>query len=355
MPVPHSTIRWVDGNGQTIPKNCPDSLAAASQVFILTSYLERCPAKQHGQATAQVLEQLLPAGEGQGLPDGKVVLAFQHGAHDADAASRHVAAIVEGIPKALRPYLLIAVIDLHGKVNALNQVTRSLAHTAFNGDLGWVDDDVSLGPSCLENLVRHLDANPELITVGAYKVPRPNTQWAAKFFLKTKRQSHKTGRRLPHGCAILCRFDAIREGIPERYIGEDGYLSLKFFEPDMPDALMRQAVVETALCEHTVGGPVWEIIPRIRRTIHENAILLSDFNQEHSARFAEEVLFHGLMKTPQQPGLGSVPIANRFLSGLVFSFYIAAGTGFVIRGLLRRPMRRVSWSGYSRYGHPDGG
>jgi hypothetical protein len=348
--LPPSQLRWLTGCSDNADF---DAVLASEAVFVIPTYLERCSAKEHAAAIRKIVDQLDGPIAQVELTSCRFIVAFQHAHGQESEAREHVAKIVQELGSAMSASIAFAMIDLHGKVNALNKCIAALRTSHFAGLLGWVDDDVVLGVDCLAMLKRHLSHHPVVQVAGAQKIPIPNVQKAAHFFLKMKTTARQTSRPIPHGCALLGCFAALREGIPPRYVGEDGYLSMHFFDEEREDALEQMAVVQGATCVHTVGGPVGEIFKRVRRTIDLNSILLADFEESRSVRFAQEVIFHGLLSDPLPHQEQTVSWKNKAIKVLLLWMYFKAGLRFKLRSVFRQPMQSVSWNGYSGYSHPD--
>jgi hypothetical protein len=318
--------------------------------IVLPTYLERCSPAVHADNISQAFSQFTPPATPATIAAAHLIFALQHRPEDAAAAHLHVAAVLGALAPEILPRLHVLLLDLHGKVPALNVVIATLRGLGHDGLVGWIDDDIDLAPDCVARMANHLDRHPGVELAGASKVPVANYQQAAKFWFRIKRVVKSTGRPHPHGCMMLARMSAVGEGIPTRYIGEDGYLALRLFDETAVDPFHRLAVVPEAQCRHVVGGPFFEIVHRVRRTFYENAIFLADFPLPRSALFADLCLFHGIV---YQPELRRGSLANRFLQWLtVFGYFKVAWTLYW-RGLRKRPMSRISWNAYQVHSRPS--
>jgi hypothetical protein len=347
---PHSSLTWFDRDPATAHLG---NVIQSEAIFIVTTYLERCNLNNHVAAIEKVVKQTLDPMAVDILNKCHFIVAFQYRPDDLEAANFRCSEIMSRLPEYLRWKVSFALIDLHGKVNALNKCIQALSDLDFKGFLGWVDDDVVLGEDCLAKLKQHLENNPQVIVAGGQKLPVPNIQKAAHIFFKMKSAARETSRPIPHGCALLARFPSIREGIPSRYVGEDGYISMRFFDENRANALEQMAVVQGATCVHTVGGPAGEIFKRVRRTVDLNSILLADFSEQRSVRFAKEVIFHGLLSDPLPEQDQKVSAKNKAMKVLLYWMYFNAGIRFKLRSIFNMPMNSVSWNAYSRYSHPE--
>jgi hypothetical protein len=325
-----------------------------SVIFVVPTYIGRCDEELHAEIIGNHLRQTVFS-DGCGI-DAQMWVALQY-TGSADTAKKYAAKVQYFLEGRIRGSAAcrILLIDRLGKVNALNHVIDLLRLRNFRGFLGWIDDDVTLNSSGLESLCRVMAEVRAFGAVGAKKTGSPNVQTAASYFFRLKGIARATSFPIPHGCCILVRFSVIAEGIPDRYIGEDGYIAMKLYnEGGDQEPLRCLHVDEGCVCYHIVGGPLLEIVKRIRRTVFENSILLADFDYKKSVRFASETLFHGLL-----PGISPVTgqrvtVSNRVISMAVSSFYLAALTVFTVRAAIGKPLQTLRWDGYSNINRPKG-
>jgi hypothetical protein len=316
----------------------------------LPTYLERCPPAVHASNIANAHAQFLHESSPPSIALAHIILALQHRPEDAELAERHVAEVLAALSPAVRERLHILLLDLHGKVPALNEAFRALREIGHDGLVGWIDDDIDLAPDCLARMAGHLDRNPGVALAGASKVAVANRQKAAKIWYRVKQIVKSTGRPHPHGCTVLARMRVIGAGVPPRYVGEDGYFALLLFDETAPDPFHQMAVVPDATCQHVVGGPAGEIVQRVRRTFYENAIFLADFPAQRSALFADLCLFHGLVR---QAGRKRGSLINQFLQWLTVVGYFKVAWNLYRCGVKGRPMTRIHWNAYQDHSRPS--
>jgi hypothetical protein len=344
---PPTTLRWAERG------SVAGLIGSRDTIFLIPTYLDRCSSAEQAEAVRRIVAQMAGPGSTDLASRAAFILLLQHDPAQTGAAEERARDILASVNGAEADWLSVALIDVHGKVNALNTCLRALDAAGYDGLVGWVDDDVQLGVDCLAELARTLRQRGEVMIAGAAKIPVPNVQRAASIFLRIKTVARATSRPIPHGCCILGRFDSLKSGIPARYVGEDGYLSMRHYDETRADPLEAMAVVPTATCVHTVGGPLGQIWKRVRRTIYTNSILLADFPEDRSVHFAREIIFHGLLSSRDGPsGRIRVTTRNKLLKLILLLGYFEAGATILLRSLLRRPLQQVAWSGYSDYSHP---
>lgn len=318
--------------------------------IILPTYIERCTSAAHVETIRDLLTQISRFSETANARTAGLIVAMQHSPGDLQRARAHVDEILQTLHSEQRAQVKILLLDVHGKVAALNASIGLLRSWNHSGLVGWVDDDVELAPDALVRMAEYLVRNANLQVVGATKKPVANQQKSAKIFHNIKLIVKATGRAHPHGCALLGRMETLREGIPQRYLGEDGYIAISLFDEMAANPLWRMAIVPDAYCTHVVGGPFGQIWMRVRRTLYENSVLLADFPLERSARFADICLFHGLIR---RPGAPPSRLANRLLQGLMLMGYWRVACSLIWRGLLGAPLKRISWSAYHVHTRPN--
>lgn len=315
---------------------CGCWFSGARVLIILPSTCSRCSPEVHAEVLRHILRQV------REIPSGALVFALQ--GSDREQLLEHLEAVEEALGSAARDVLFFPVQGL-GKTAALNAVVRHITANAVPELVGWVDDDVKLGQGTLGRLAAAMIADPKLLVVGAKKEPIAYQGRAARAFLWLKRMARPEGTLFwPHGCAIMLRSALVKEDIPLRYGGEDGYIVLKAFGARKTERSNVQLINGTS-CRHVVGGPWWEIVPRVRRTLFENTVLLADFPSNTSLAFARDAIFHGLYAP-------NASAAARLLGAAHFLFYMFIGLSLLVRGLVGMPKRSIAWSGYSAHTSP---
>ncbi len=306
-------------------------------MIILPSTSVRCSPAIHAEGLHHLLEQVSEAS------GAALVFALQD--TDPVRLATHLKAVEKALGPKAHGVLFFPILGL-GKTAALNAVMRNVPAEAIPDLVGWVDDDVRLGHGTLARMATAMTEDAALLVVGANKVPIPYKSRAARAFLWLKRTARPEGTLFwPHGCTIMLRSSMLKDGLPLRYGGEDGYLVLKAFGTGAAGR-RSVALIDGTSCRHVVGGPWWEIVPRVKRTLYENAVLLADSPPAISLAFARDAIFHGLYAP-------NSTVSARLLGAAHFLFYFWIGLALIGRGLVGRPKRFIAWSGYSTHARPD--
>jgi len=259
---------------------------------------------------------------------------------EARQLAQRIAAI---FVRASIPVLTMAV-NARRKLATLNialQVTSHLPYTA----VGWVDDDVVLSDNCLMKLWERARDPKFSGAIGAHKIGSPENCTSSKI-LHLLKGITKPATDYPHGCCIIVDRQVVGSGIPWKYYSEDGYICFSLIDIENVDPLHRLVIEHKAFCYHKVGTTgLWSNMRRIRRLLLNHNILIADSRPEVARYYTRKLLFHGMW--PYSPLSTEIRLSTAtlraILKWLYFGFYSAVKLELIIRGLIGRPLRTVTW------------
>jgi len=230
-----------------------------------------------------------------------------------------------------------------GKVRSVNAALAAALEWRAAGLL-QMDDDIRLEPGAIAALVKAYDAGGRRGAVGAAKSGRARAHKASRLLLWLKGQT-RPACNYPHACCMLLNPVALAPGIPGRYASDDGYICFTLLRPASADPFELLRIVPDARCQHFVGGRAGESVRRIRRLLLNHHVLLSDFPLETSEFYIRRILFPGFWPV----GAAERPFAplRWFLQSLYFLWFLSVGIELALRGLLRRPLDRIRWAGFT--------
>lgn len=236
-----------------------------------------------------------------------------------------------------------------GKVRSVNAALRVGRALAPRGWL-WIDDDVRLEPGCLAHLTRRFVRNGFRGAVGATKVISARPQPASRALRAVKAYT-RPPHPYPNACCMIVEADVLRNGIRSRYHNDDGFVFFSLVDPKSDDPYRLLHVLPEARCRVSVGGPLRETLLNLRRNLFSHLVLMADATPEVRRLYARDCLFHGLW--PVAPWDSRQKLRAALTKWAVKSLYLlwfcqAAGL-LAIRGLARRPMRKLAWGAYSDY------
>ncbi|GGK06744.1 hypothetical protein GCM10010123_40640 [Pilimelia anulata] len=318
---------------------------------VLPTCVDRAAPAAHRAVVADLLARLdeLRAAE----PGRPVVLllGMQWGPGEDDAARDRLRDLCELVGDRPVPVVGIAMPRV-GKAPMLNAAFR-IATAAGLAGVGWVDDDVRLGPGCLARLVAAFRRRGCRGSAGARKVPRPHPYAAARLLHRGKLVGRTPRYAYPHGCCMIVDAALAARGIPDRYTCEDDYFCFALIDPAHPDPLHRMHIVPDALCYHAVGGPAGEIRRRVTRSLRTAAVLLADFPAPVAAIYFS-MYFHGLWPLAAAArGHGAAFAARKWaVKSLHFLWFARVALALAARGLVGRPLAAIPWAAYSRHDRP---
>lgn len=244
------------------------------------------------------------------------------------------------------------VVEGKSKVRALNLAIKMAGELHTKGLL-LIDDDVLFDRYCFLNLIKSLKKKNFVGSVGAAKVPITKDGKASKMFFKIKRY-RQSPHQYPHACCMIVQYTEIAQGIPLRYVSDDGYLCFKFLDGKVVDQMWKISIEPTALCYYHVGGPFWQTLRRVRRQTLNRCVLMADFPQEVSRFFYEKNILFGIWPLQQwDNSAGVVKGVYKWLirSGL-YLWFLYCWFELFFRGLLNSPLRQIKWNAYSNYEVP---
>jgi hypothetical protein len=239
-----------------------------------------------------------------------------------------------------------------GKVRTLNAAI-GLAERGHFAGVGWCDDDVRMEAGALQRMVASFLERGCQGAVGATKIPHPKPYVTSKLLYRAK-QVAAPATNYPHGCCILVATSVVIGGIPDRYLSDDGYVCFRLLDPDLDDPQRYLHLVPDARCHYLVAGPAGQTRRRIRRLLLNHHVYLADWPIPVSRYYFHRILFPGMWPVAGWDGQRGfcTALQNAAIKWLYFCWFVAVGAELWLRGLVNRPLRRLTWSTYSEVEMP---
>jgi hypothetical protein len=316
--------------------------------FILPTVLSRCKFAEHLCALQQFITELRRARERLPSVHFAGMICVQGGPTDAEETINHIRRLLTGLSLSGENLTLCGVaMGARSKVAALNLGFHIFGRAGANG-IGWIDDDVLLSRGSLGAIAETLVQNHSLDAVGARKRGRPREFVASRALHRAKTAMSTLATQYPHGCCIIVRASAFPNGIPNRYICDDGFVCFELLEPTKPKPLGRLYLNDEAQVDHFVGGRAWEIYHRVRRSLLCLAIFIADYPWPKGRWYLKYIQFYGLWPVaPFDKSNGISAGLRKWCLKLVLFIWFAEVVGeLLLRGALRRPLREIRWSAY---------
>jgi hypothetical protein len=167
--------------------------------------------------------------------------------------------------------------------------------------------------------------------VGARKIPIAKNLKSSKSLHYVKGVMKTESTSYPHGCCLLVEHEQIQNGIPERYICDDGYVCFKMLKPRDSNPMRYLKICNDALCYHL-----------------SLMIYCIDFTGGESSFYLKNMQFYGLWPLSKfDRSKGLLRGAQKFTFKLiVFIWFLLIYVELVFRGLLKKPLHKINWAAY---------
>ena len=276
-----------------------------------------------------------------------LLLGLQYSPGEKEAAANRAEALIAeadavGLPVAA--FLLQGF----GKVRQVNVAIRTAIDLDAEGLL-QVDDDIRLEPGCIAALIAtYRDAGRRGV-VGATKRGIARRENASRLLTWLKRQ---TGAAVnyPHACCMVFQPRDLPDGIPHRYISDDGFLCFHFLRPNENHPFRLLRLAQGARCVHFVGGPAGQSFQRIQRLLKNHHVYLADFPVETSRVYLRASLVPGFW--PVGVAKGYRPL-RWMLQSIYFVWFFAVGIQLALHGIAGIPLREIRWAGFTDRDAPN--
>lgn len=336
--TPDGPTSWWDVDGSPLV-DAAERLGGRTLAVVLPTTDQRCTPADLRSWVTDVVAQLRTTV--QALPGERpvVLVVLQHAPGAPDAA----VAAVRDLPQDDDVLVLAATTPVRGKVRALNAAVTLLAGRCTA--VGWVDDDVRLDPGCLARLVAELRSSGGPVAVGARKSPGTTSHTTSRVLARAKRLM-PSAMNYPHGCCMVVTADVLADGIPRRYVCDDGWVCFRLLDPVGPDPFARLRLVPDAVCHYTVGGaagPTWH---RLRRQRVSQLVLVADADEATARCYVRRALLHGVRLWPGEVppgGRRSDEVVRAVVSWVHVVTTVSLAVELAVRGLVGRPVRHVRW------------
>jgi hypothetical protein len=293
----------------------------------------------------EILAQLT-GGDG-GLPDSLLVVGMQHGPGGETEAVRRLRSFGQSAQRRRQAFAAFRMVGF-GKVKSLNVALRLARERAIPAVL-QVDDDVRLDQQCLTRLYRAFAAGGSRGAVGAAKTGLSRSNAASRLLRWLKNQT-RPACNYPHACCIIIDPGCLPHGIPPRFVSDDGYICFSLLRPGSDDPWELLRLVPDARCFHFVGGQGGRSMRRIRRLLLNHHVNMVSFPASVGRFYFGQILFPGFRP------LGSAARRSQPLAWclqlLYFCLFMGAAAELILRGLVRRPLKRIAWAGYDDRARP---
>ncbi len=285
-----------------------------------------------------------------GLPPAILVVGMQYRPGERSLALERLAALAREIGPIGVAFAGFAMGEF-GKVKSVN-IALQVAQEHGADALLQVDDDIQLRPGCITALYRAYRDHGSGLAVGATKIGLSRQNRASRL-LRWLKQQTKAATNYPHACCMLIDPRLFDNGIPLRYVSDDGYICFSLLRPAAADPFHLLRLVPEAECTHYVGGPAGQSARRIRRMLLNHHIYLADFPVETARFYFRAILFPGFW--PLGTRLAGFSPLRWVLQLFYFCWFLRTGLELAIRGLLNRPLHQIAWAGFEDRGRPDEG
>lgn len=245
------------------------------------------------------------------------------------------------------------ILNQNGKVFTLNTVFN-IADKIDTIGVCYLDDDVTINEGGLSCLFKSFIKRGARGSVGASKYPIPRDNYSAKLLHRAKKRMKTSITSYPHGCCIIIDSNLVHHKIPERYSCDDGFFCFSLINMNYSDPMADMYIDSQVRCYHYVGGPFKEIYFRIRRSLLDVIIYLSDFPTDKSLFYFSEIIFAGLWP------INRFDSSNGFLVGVkkcllkwtYFIWFCEVCFELFARGIFGKPLKEINWAPYSDYKLP---
>jgi len=217
--------------------------------------------------------------------------------------------------------------------------------------VGWMDDDIRLSDHALSVLWDAFGKCNHAGAIGPLKVGLPRSNGSSRLVARMKRRT-EPATNYPHGCCILVEADLVRRGMPHRFVSDDGWVCFELLRPEAPDPMEMLRICREAVCWHEIGAASFGAnAQRIRRMQLNHLIFMASYPRAKGLYYLRHILFHGFWPvgvSRKGPAAGVDPL--RWLAkALHFLWFSSVAVELVLRGLIGRPLREVSWGGSNDY------
>lgn len=312
----------------------------AELVVILPTALARTSAQDYPIIVRRLVDQLADAA-GPTTPGRAGLVAVIQCTDEVELSSAQergkavAAATDESVP------LMVLLSMARGKVAALNLAIRTLGpSTQF---VGWVDDDVQLGPHCLARMLHRLRDLAPPAAVGATKVPHTSQHQTSAALARAK-AAMPSAMNYPHGCALMVCADVVADGVPRRYANDDGWICFQLLRPKSSDPFAHLVLVPDASVHYTVAGDLRSSVRRLRRQRLGQILLAADADPARRHCYISRSFLNGVDLFPVRSGR---PIGQALALGLYSWVHVLTSALLVaelmVRAVVGRPLQHMTW------------
>lgn len=322
-----------------------EQITEKSLVFILPTLLERLQNEQFSENITKTLKQLIKASNFHISIKFIVFIGIQCEFLKNKRDEEYILMLTNKILEKLcitnnNLNVMALLLSKNGKVYTLNKVFDLTRNSKIKG-FGWIDDDVTFSENCWQKLVScFVDRNCKG-AVGPSKIGQRKNKSLDKTIFHLKKQIG-SAVDYPHGCGILVESELVNNGIPERYICDDGFVCFEIIKKYKNESFKYIKLLKGAFCYYYVGGS----IKRIRRILINHIVYLSDYPIEVSLYFFNNMLFPNLFTKNNRFEVRqkNEKLYCKVIKYIYFFIFIAICLELVVRGKIKRPINKINWS-----------
>ncbi|MFC8101692.1 hypothetical protein [Streptomyces sp. NPDC057363] len=317
--------------------------------FVVPTYVARTALERQREWFDALLDQAVTAARDHPRVPLVLFVGMQWSSAEEEKESLRRLRVLLDDARTRLPGLRVCGLSLPGpgKPRTLNGAIAVAGHLGCAG-VGWADDDVVLEEGCLSRLVRDFLLAGCRGAVGATKIAHTHG-YATSRLLSRAKAIAAPATNYPHGCCVLVATDVVADGLPGRYVSDDGYVCFRLLDPALPEPLAHLRLVPDARCHYYVAGPAGETRRRIRRLLLNHLVDVADWPLPVVRHYFRHVLFGGMWPlTGFDSSRGARHgLKKALIKWLYFAWFAGIGTELYVRGLCGRPLRGIEWAPYS--------
>jgi hypothetical protein len=208
----------------------------------------------------------------------------------------------------------------------------------------WIDDDIKMEKACLQILIARYFAQPARRALGAtiISVKGRGASSAALCRVGTVTPPQKL---YPTAACMIVDSTVVSRGIPGRYFADDAFVLFELLKPSRDDPFEDLEVVPAARAYHPIGGGARVTLRQFRRRLYTHVIYSADYPWTIARCYLLSCLFFGLWPITgwDRSQQLSTRVLRWFIKAIHLILFVLIGANLMLRGLLNRPLKSVSW------------
>lgn len=335
--------RYSKDSNQLIPFNLIDHRNSPSKTLgiVIPTYVARDSRENQFIIISRVVEQIYHSRYSSPI---YICIAMQwiNEAQQQEANERLVR-ILSKFPDLDNRILCGITMQSRRKLDSLNAVFNKFE--AVCKYFGWFDDDIELDKNCVQEMLIALqqEEGKKRIALGAKKIGLKRSDLGSSLVYHLKKFTEPS-MNYPHGCAMIVSADVVKNGIPQRFSSDDGFICFELLDEASTNHFHLLKICEKAICMHYVGAGSGENLTRIRRMLISHWIMMATY-PEKALVYLRHSLFCGLWPLSDFCKNENLWQASGrwIVKSLFFCIFLLMGIEFLIRGLTGRPLKDFNW------------